>query len=116
MPSISDFQSVNTTLVSSIAVSTTTSGAIDLGGTTLLGVQLPAAFTGTSISFQAATSFGGTYQTVIDGSGSTLSKTVSQGKYLLLDPSEFAGLQFIKIVSSATEAAQRDLTLVSRPV
>ena len=116
MPTVSDFQSVITTLTASISASGTTTPAMDLGGTTLLGIQLPAAFTGTSISFQAATALGGTYQVVIDGSGSVVSKTVAQGKHLMLDPSEFAGLQFIKIVSSATEAAQRDLVLISRPV
>lgn len=116
MPSTTDFQSIINTTTASISASGTTSAAVDLSGTTLAGIQMPATFTGTSISFQAATSLGGTYQTVIDGSGSTLSKNVSQGKYLILDPSEFASLQFIKIVSSATEGSQRDLVLVSRPV
>ena len=116
MPLPSEYQSVIMNVTATIAASGTTSAAVDIGGTTLLGIQLPAAFTGTAISFQAATSLGGVYQTVIDGSGTTLSKTVAQGRYLILDPSEFAGFQFLKIVSGSTEAAQRDLVLVCRPV
>jgi hypothetical protein len=116
MPTVSDFQSVINSISASIPSSGTTTPAIDLGGTSLVGIQLPAAFTGTSISFTVATTLSGTYQGVIDGSGTALSKTIAAGKYLMLDPSEFAGIQFLKIVSSATEAAQRDLILITRPV
>lgn len=38
-----------------IAASATASAEIDLSGTTLCGIYIPSAFTGTSISFQAAT-------------------------------------------------------------
>lgn len=116
MPAPSDYQTAISTVTATIASSATTSAAVDLGGTTLVGIQLPAAFTGTSLSFQAATSLAGTYQAVIDASGATLSKTVAQGKFLTLDPAEFAGIQFIKIVSASTEGSARDLILVARPV
>ncbi len=116
MPTVSDFQSVINSIAATIPASGTTTAAIDLGGTSLVGIQLPASFTGTGLSFQVATTLSGTYQGVIDGSGTTLLKTIAAGKYLMLDPSEFAGIQFLKIVSNATEAAQRDLTLITRPV
>lgn len=98
-----------------IANGQTISGAIDLSGTTLAGIHLPAAFTGTSLSFLAARTFDGTYQGVYR-QGADLSVTVAAGKYVPLNPSDFAGLQFIKIVSGSTEAAARTLTLAVRPV
>ena len=99
-----------------IASSQTTSDAVDLAGTTLVGIQLPASLTGTALSFEAATTSGGTYQQVIGGGGNVLSKTVSGGKFLSLDPAEFAGVQFLKIVSDASEGAERTLELITRPV
>lgn len=112
----SDFQPVITTISATIANAATTTAAIDLAGTSLVAIQFPAAFTGTSVTFQASTTLSGTYQAVIDGSGTTLTKTVVAARYMVLDPLEFAGIQFIKIVSSASEAAQRDLIIVTRPL
>lgn len=102
--------------VATIAASGTTSGEIDLSGTTLCGVFIPASFQGTAITFQAATTTGGTFVTVKDGAGNSVSKTVGASQYVKLDPSDFAGIQFLKIVSNATESAERVLTLAARPV
>lgn len=116
MPSTTDYPTALSTTTATIASSTTTSSAIDLGGTTLAGIQLPASFTGTSITFQAATTLGGTYQTVITSGGSTVSVAVTAGRFVTLSPSDFAGIQFLKLVSSASEAATRTIELVTRPV
>ena len=114
MPQPADYAPVLNFTTATIASSGTVSAAVDLAGTSLVGIQLPAAFTGTSLGFQAATSLAGTYQAVIDGSGAALTKNISQGKYLLLDPTEFAGIQYLKVVSGSTEASARDLILVTR--
>ena len=116
MPNATDFQAIVAVPTATIANGATTSGAIDLGGCTLAGIQLPAAFTGTSLKFQAATTLGGTYQTLIDGLGNDVSKTVAQGKFLRLSPGEFAGVQFLKIVSGSAEGGARTLELAVRPV
>lgn len=116
MTTVDNFPSALVTLSTTITSGQTASAAVDLKGTSLLGVQLPAAFTGTSLKFQVATTLAGTYQDVIDGAGNTLTKTVAQGKYLYLDPSLFAGIQFIKLVSGSSEGATRTLELVARPV
>lgn len=116
MTSVAEFSPFLAVTTATIANGQTTSSAIDLSGTTLVGIQLPASFTGTSLTFQAATTAGGTYQTVIDGSGTTISRAISQGRYLTLNPIDFAGIQFLKVVSSASEGGQRNLELISRPV
>lgn len=116
MQNVSDYPSFLSSVTAAIASGQTVSEAVDLAGTTLVGIQLPVALTGTALSFQAATSLGGAYQQMIDGNGNALSKTVSQGKFLTLSPAEFAGVQFLKVVSNASEGASRALELVTRPV
>lgn len=106
--------SVQTT--ATIASSGTASAAVDLGGLTLCGLYVPATFTGTALTFQTSLTLGGTYVAVLDDAGGSLTRTVAQGKYLPLDPSIFAGIQFLKVVSGSTEGAARDIILISRPV
>jgi len=91
------------------------SSPVDVAGTTLAGIYMPAAFTGTSLTFQASKTIDGTYQTIFR-LGADFSVAVAPGKFVALNPSDFAGAQFIKIVSSANEAASRTLSLAVRPV
>ena len=115
MPTHTDYQPVVATLDTTIANGAAASAAIDLAGTTLCGIHLPAAFTGASLSFTAAPTLGGTYQT-LQRNGADLSVTVAQGKYISLTAGDFIGVQFLKIVSGSNEAATRTLTLAVRPV
>lgn len=90
-----------------IASGQTVSAAIPTKGLALVGIQLPAAFTGTAISFQGSVD-GTTYQAVKSTtSGSALSYTVAQGTYAAIDPTPFQGLAYIKLVSGTSEGADR---------
>ncbi len=109
------YQPVTATIDTTIASSGTTSEIIDLRGTTLCGIHMPAAFDGTGLSFEIAPSIGGTYQTMYKN-GADRSEIVAPGKYVELDPVAFAGVQFMKITSDTTETAARTLTLAVRPV
>lgn len=95
----------------SIPISTTTSVAIPTRGFALVGVQLPAAFTGTTLTFQV--SFDGTtYQPVyVTTTGTALSYTVAQGHYVAVDPTPFQGATYIKLVSGSSEAAARSFSI-----
>lgn len=103
------------TVTATIASSDTVSGEVNVYGTTLCGLHLPASFTGTALTFQAAVASGGTYQEVYKD-GAALSVTVAQAKYIALNPADFAGIQYLKIVSGSAEAAERIITLATRPV
>lgn len=97
--------------LATIAISTTTSAAIQTNGLSLVGIQLPAAFTGTAISFLGSVD-GTTYQAVKSTtSGTALSYTVAQGTYAAINPQDFYGLPFIKLVSGSTEVAARSFTV-----
>lgn len=86
------------------------SSAIDCGGFTLCGIILPAAFTGTALTFETCDTIGGTYLPIKSTtSGSALSYTVAQGTYAAIDPKDFQGVRFLKIKSGSAEAAARTL-------
>jgi hypothetical protein len=101
-------------VVITIAVSTTVSAAVDLLGFTLVGLILPAAFTGTAITFQVSDSLAGTYVPLRDATGAAVSVTVAQGTAAVLDPTTFAGWRFVKLVSGSAEAADRTVKLALR--
>jgi len=92
-----------------IASSGTTSGAIDLQGMALVGLILPATFTGTALTFSVCDTLAGTYTPLYDASNSAVSMTVAQGRAYAVDPANFQGIQFIKIVSNATEGSARTI-------
>lgn len=96
--------------VVTIASGETESSPITTSGMSLCGLFLPAAFTGVKVTFEAALTVGGAYQPVVDKTGAPISYTVAQGDYVAVDPSDFYGIQFLKIVSGTAEAAARSIT------
>ncbi len=99
----------NTSVAAVIPISTATSAAINLGGMALVGLILPAAFTGTSLTFTVCDTLAGTYMPLYDSSNSLVSMTVAQGRAYAVDPSNFQGINFMKIVSGSTEGAARTI-------
>ena len=117
MSSSDQFQiRVVTDLTATIAISTTTSAAIDLQGASLCGIYMPAAFTGTTLKFSVATTLTGTFVVMQDGFGNDITKTVAANKYIAVDPADFAGVRFLKIISGSTELAARSLVLGTRSI
>lgn len=95
-----------------IASSGTTSSAIDLGEWLLAGIITPAALTGTAFTFTASDTEDGTYNTCYDSSGTAITVTAAASRHILLEPQTFAGGRWLKIVSGAAEAADRNITVV----
>jgi len=85
-----------------------TSAALTTSGTSLVGCMMPATFTGSSISFLAATTLSGSYGE-LDNSSGKISYNVTQGKFIAINPVDFYGVQFFKIVSSSSEGTTRNL-------
>ena len=116
MTNYSDMKVTTVDATIDISESTTVSLAVDLGSKMILGFQMPAAFTGTALTFQGATSLTGTYQSVKDGAGNAVSVTVAQGEYIALDPdlqTNLRALQFVKLVSGSAEAADRTIEILT---
>lgn len=85
------------------------SSAIPTAGLSLVGITMPAAFTGTTLTFESSDTAGGAYQPIVGQDGNAISYTVAQGKYVAIDPKPFAGVLFLKIVSGSAEGADRSL-------
>lgn len=91
-----------------IANGATTSDAVQGGDVTGYGLQLPAAFTGTTISFTVSADGGTTYQALYDITNTLVSMTVAQGRSYDL-PVELTSWKSWKIVSGSSEGAARTL-------
>jgi len=96
-----------------ISNGTTTSNAVDLQGRGLLAIILPAAFTGSAITFQISVN-NSTFFAVYNTANSQLSMTVTQGRAYAFDPSDLLCARYLKLVSGSSEGADRVITLISR--
>jgi len=105
-----------------IAAGAALSGAANLGDKVLSAILMPAAWTAACLTFQASDDEGVTWHGVWDDGGnevSIASAAVVAGQRISVDPSSFAGLDFLKIRSGTTaapvnQAAAATLTLVAR--
>lgn len=91
-----------------IAASLQTSSVITTDGLSLCGIQLPATFSGTSLTFLAATQFDGPFQPIYNSTGQ-VTYTVVQGEYIAINPQDFYGVFYLQIKSNASEGADRTL-------
>lgn len=85
------------------------SGILTLKGLSLVGILLPAAFTGTALTFEMSVDGTNFFVVKTTTSGTSLSYTVAQGTYAAIDPKDFAGINYLKIQSGSTEAGARTL-------
>lgn len=109
------------TATATIADGQTTSAEVDLGvhGLTLVGIVVPSGWTTGTISFTAALASGGTFYPVVNASGASVvtgSITGGTAVWVALDPADFAGFRFIKLVAGAAQSGGDTLTLVTRAV
>lgn len=86
------------------------SGAFCVIGRAFGSIQMPSAFTGTSISFEASSTEGGTYVGVNDSSNTAISQAITVSKGYRL-PLELTSFRWLKIVSNGTEAADRSIVV-----
>lgn len=98
-----------------IASGGTSTAGFATGNSSLCGVQMPAAFTGTHLMFQAATAIDGTYQDLHNLAGQ-VKYPAAASQFIAIDPKDFYGVQFLKIVSDGTEAADRALTCMMKGI
>jgi hypothetical protein len=99
-----------------IASGETVSGAIDVYPGRLYGFVLPAAFTGTAITFQVSED-GSTYRALYDDGNTAVSITVTQARAYAFKVDDFHCLhqwRYIKLVSGSAEGADRTIQLLVR--
>lgn len=88
------------------------SSAGNLGPAALCGLVIPAGMTSTSITFQASVD-GTTFYDVYDSTNTQISVTIdSSAKIIKLDPADFVGLEYLKLVTGSAEGADRTIGLI----
>ena len=100
-----------------VATDVDDSAAVDLGGRTLVGVIMPAALTGTAISFKTSNTYNdaiANYSPIYDDLGNLYSVPYGASRYVAVDVNKFLGVKNIRILSNGTEASNRTFKLVTR--
>jgi len=98
-----------------IPAGSTTSSYIDLGGTRLMGVEIPAGFIGIKLTIEG--SINGTFYQLY-GSETGLAKEIkitAAPALIMIENSVNCPFEKIRLVSSATETSERILNLICHP-
>lgn len=80
-------------------------GVIDLRKKSLVGIQMPAAWTAANLTFSASMDGGVTFNDLYDDSGTERTVTAAAGRSITLDPMRFLGCTHLKIRSGTSAAA-----------
>lgn len=96
-----------------IASSATTSGNVATNGGGLVGLIMPAAFTGTTMTFNGSDD-GTNFYALYNTSGTQLSITVSTNRLILFTPGDLVGPQYLQLVSGSTEGGARTIQCIVR--
>lgn len=100
-----------------IADGASTSDSIRTGfKSTPVAVIFPASMTGTGITFEMSVDGGTTWHDVYGTDGNLVSITKVNGGYRALNPTDFAGVQHIRVKSSGAETGAKVFKIVCRDV
>ena len=111
----SKFQNTREFATITIPINTATSSSYELGGTHLIGIIMPASFTGTKFTIQG--SIDGTNFYTVHGSDTGTAKEIkaTAGIFVVVQDIYDSPFNFFRLVSSATELAERTLQIVCHP-
>jgi hypothetical protein len=105
-------QAFSNARTATIASGATDSGAMQYSAYRSGGFQMPAAFTGTAVSFKVSAD-GVTYTVLKQAGGTPVSMPVSVSEAYPL-PAELEPWPWFKFVSDATEGAARNIAVVTK--
>lgn len=90
--------------------------SIDLAGYQVVALQMPSAWTAANITLEGSVD-NSTFQAVYNRAGVQYTITAAASRYITIDPSDSLSFpRYIKIATSAGQAADRTITLVLRKV
>jgi len=107
-------------LTAAIAKDASLSGAVDLGGCSLVGIEMPSVWTSATLTFQASDD-GVTYYNLYDEYGTQVEFQAAVAIYIAMKDNLglFSGINYLKVRSGTSgsavnQAAARSLKLVVR--
>jgi hypothetical protein len=80
-----------------------------------VGILMPSAFTGATIELEGSID-GTNFYDIYNTDGSALSITVGTDRLIALVPSDLACVRYLRIVSASSEAAERTINIIVRPL
>jgi hypothetical protein len=121
MAQVDDIDIIDVTIANGQSLSP----AVALGGKSLVGIVMPAAWTAAALTFQATADDPGTdngaMQELQDGTGNPVTLTVNAGTFVQVDPTKWRGTRHITVRSGTVGApvaqgASRTLGLAIRSI
>ena len=85
------------------------SSILECKGYVLAAILIPAAFTSTTLTFLASINGTNFYEMYNTYSGTALSYVVAAGRFVAINPADFQGVNYLKIVAGSDEGAARTL-------
>lgn len=114
---VTPVQNIIEPIPATIAASGSVSDDVNMGGRVLVGIEMPAAWTAASITFQA--SFDGTnFFDVYDNLGVEVGATAVASRFIAMNPTALYGIKYIRVRSGTTaspvnQAAERVINLIA---
>jgi hypothetical protein len=111
----SNFQNTREFVELVIPNGSTTSTAYELGGTHLIGVLIPSAFTGVKLFVEGSLDNITFYQLYGSSSGTAKEIKVAPNKFIEIESNYDNPFNFIRLVSSSAEAGERKIKIICNP-
>lgn len=111
----SNFQNTREFAELTIASGGTTSTSYELGGTHLIGILIPSAFTGTRLIIEGSLDNTTFYQLWGSSSGAAKEIKVSVNRLVEVETNYDNPFNFIRLVSDSAEAGERKIKIVCNP-
>lgn len=89
---------------------------VDLQGTHIVGVIVPATFSGTQLRVHAASSIAGTYREVRNTSNNPAVITCATNYHYAVVPFDLASVRYLKLQSNQSQIGETTIQLVTRPL
>ena len=111
---------IPTTTTATIANGQSLSGAVNLSGFTLIGIDMPASWTTANLTLQASID-NSTWDNVFDSLGTEVTITAAASRFILLNPADFVSVRYLKVRSGTSgtpvnQGGARTITLIVRAI
>jgi hypothetical protein len=111
----SNFQNTREFAELTIANGGTTSTAYELGGTHLIGVLIPSAFTGNKLIIEGSIDGINFYQLYGSTSGTAKEIKVAVNRFIEIENNYDNPFNFIRLVSASVETGERKIKIICNP-
>ena len=111
----SNFQNTREFAELTIANGGTTSTAYELGGTHLIGILIPSAFTGTKLVIEGSLDNTNFYQLWGSSSGVAKEIKIALNRFIEVETNYDNPFNFIRLVSNSAEAGERKIKIICNP-